>query len=163
FAEGGGAMSGPSRYYEDFADGDVTPPVVRRIEERDVQTFLELLELRVLLFHDDGAARMVGYDRRIAPGPVLLSYAMASIPPSGWLDDSLVGLLRMEGVLFRAACHVGDEVTFTNRFVSKRPGRRPERGYVTFRLTAVNQDGAVLLELDRTFVVKCRLAPAPEP
>jgi acyl dehydratase len=155
-------MCGPSRYYEDFADGDVTPPVIRRIEARDVQTFLDLLELGVPLFHDDGAARVAGYSRRIAPGPVLLSYAMASVVPSGWLDDSLVGLLRMDEVQFRAPCHVGDEVTFTNRFVSKRLGRNPERGCVTLRLTAKNQDGVVVLEFDRTFVVKCRLACAAE-
>jgi acyl dehydratase len=154
-------MSGPSRYYEDFAEGDVTPPVVRRIEARAVETFLELLELRVPLFRDDGAAREAGYARRIAPGPVVLSYAMASVVPSGWLDDSLVGLLRMDEVLFRAPCYVGDEVTFTNRVVSKRPARKPERGHVTLELTAVNQDSVVVLEFDRTFVVKCKNLAQP--
>jgi acyl dehydratase len=154
-------MSGPSRYYEDFAEGEATPPVVRRIEAPAVATFLELLELRVPLFHDDGAAREAGYSRRIAPGPVVLSYAMASVVPSGWLNDSLIGLLRMDEVLFCAPCYVGDEVTFTNRVVFKRRSSKPERGYVTLRLTAVNQDDVVVLEFERTFVVKCRKNDQP--
>jgi acyl dehydratase len=145
-----------SRYWEDFGAGDATPPVVRTIDAAQVQAFIDLLELDVPLFRQDAAARSVGHARRIAPGPVLLSYAMASLVASGWLADSLIALVRMDGVCFRAPLHVGDCVTFTNRFVSKHPSSKAERGYVTLRLSATNQDGAVLLEFDRTFLVKRR-------
>jgi acyl dehydratase len=145
-----------SRYFEDWNEGDEVPPVDLVIEARAVAGFLELLQLDVPLFHDDAAARAAGHRKRIAPGPVLLSYAMASVVPSGWLSESLIGLLRMDAVEFRRPAYVGDHVRFTNRVVGKRAGGKGDRGAVTLRLCAVNQDGDALLGFERTFLVKRR-------
>jgi acyl dehydratase len=145
-----------TRYFEDFCAGDEMPAVEQQIDERAVAAFVDLLQLDVPLFHDDGAARAVGYQRRIAPSPVVLSYAMASVVPSGWLSGSLIGLLRMDEVAFKHPVYVGDRVRFTNGFVRKRESSKRDRGSVTLRLVATNQDGVVLVEFDRTFVVKRR-------
>jgi acyl dehydratase len=152
-------MDSGARYFEDWSAGDILPPVEREIDERAVGAFLELLQLDVPLFRDDHAARAAGHQRRIAPGPVLLSYAMASVVPSGWLSGSLIGLLRMDAVEFKHPLYVGDRVRFTNHFVSKRASGKRDRGAVTLRLVATNQDGVALLEFERTFLVKCRVKP----
>jgi acyl dehydratase len=149
-------MESRARYFEDWSVGDVVPPVEREIDERAVAAFLDLLQLDVPLFRDDRAARAAGHKRRIAPGPVLLSYAMASVVPSGWLAESLIGLLRMDAVEFKRPLYVGDCVRFTNHFVSKRASGKRDRGSVTLRLIATNQDGVTLLEFERTFLVKRR-------
>jgi acyl dehydratase len=149
-------MDSRARYFEDWSAGDAMPPVEQEIDERAVASFIDLLQLDVPLFHDDGAARAVGYQRRIAPSPVLLSYAMASVIPSGWLSGSLIGLLRMDAIEFKHPLYVGDRVRFTNEFVTKRASGTGKRGSVTLRLVATNQDGVTLLEFDRTFLVKRR-------
>jgi acyl dehydratase len=149
-------MESCSRYFEDWREGDEMPPVERVIEAREVTAFLELLELDVPLFLDDDAARAAGHRRRIAPGPVLLSYAMASVVPSGWLQGSLIALLRMDAVEFKRPVYVGDRVRFENRVVAKRGSERSDRGSVTLRLSATNQDGDALLGFERTFLVKRR-------
>jgi acyl dehydratase len=148
-----------ARYFEDWNAGDVLPPVEREIDEHAVAAFLDLLELDLPLFRDDGAARAAGHQRRIAPGPVLLSYAMASVAPSGWLAGSLIGLLRMDAVEFKHPLYVGDRVRFDNHFVSKRASAKRDRGAVTLRLVATNQDGVALLQFERTFLVKRREEP----
>jgi acyl dehydratase len=149
-------MDGQSRYYEDWSEDDELPPVERVIEPGDVAAFIDLLHLDVPLFHDDAAAQAAGHQRRIAPGPVLLSYAMASVVPSGWLAESLIGLVRMDAVEFKRPAYVGDRVRFTNRFVAKRRCQRADRGAVTLRLRATNADGDALLGFERTFLVKRR-------
>jgi acyl dehydratase len=145
-----------ARYFDDWSEGDMLPPVEYEIDERAVATFIELLQLDVPLFHDDGAARAIGYERRIAPSPILLSYAMVSVIPSGWLSGSLIGLVAMDAVTFKRPLYVGDRVRFTNHFIKKRESSKHHRGSVTLRLVATNQDGVVLLEFERTFLVKCR-------
>ena len=147
---------GESRFFEDFCAGDATPPVEHHVDQRLVAGFVDLLRLDVPLFRDDRAARAAGHQRRIAPGPVLLSLAMASVVPSGWLDESLIALVRMDAVEFRHPLHAGDRVRFTNHFVAKRTVARPDRGLVTLRLVATNQDGTVLMEFLRTFLLKRR-------
>jgi acyl dehydratase len=149
-----------ARYFEDWGEGDILPPVEQEIDGRAVATFIDLLQLDVPLFHDDGAARAIGYQRRIAPSPILLSYAMASVIPSGWLSGSLIGLVAMDAVTFKRPLYVGDRVRFTNHFVKKRESSKHDRGSVTLHLVATNQDGVVLLEFDRTFLVKRRAVAA---
>ena len=149
-------MAATGRYYEDFNVGDQAPPVVRTIEADQIRKFIELLEVTQPLFHDEEVARAAGHRGVIAPGPVLLSYALGSLSPSGWTRGTAIGLFGVDGVRFKKPLYAGDQVTITNEVVAKRLSGKPGRGYVSFAVRATNQDGDLLLQCERTVLVKTR-------
>ena len=150
------AETAPGRYFEDFQVGDQAPPVERTIEAAEIRQFIDLLGLTQPLFTDDETARAAGHRGVIAPGPVLLSYALGSLSPSGWTKGTTIGLFGVDGARFKRPLYAGDRVTITNQVVSKRASGKPGRGYVTFHVQATNQDGEILLQCERTILVKSR-------
>lgn len=147
-----------ARYFEDFQIGDQAPIVERTIEAEDIRRFIEFLGLDQPLFTDPNVARSAGHRGVIAPGPILLSLALASLSPSGWTKGTAIGLFGIDGARFKRPLYAGDRVSITNQVVSKRESSKGGRGYVTFHVRATNQEGEVLLDCERTVLVKSRPA-----
>lgn len=151
-------MADNPRYFEDFSIGDEAPPVVRKITADQIRTFMEMIEVNQPLFTDPEVARAAGHKDVIAPGPVLLSLALGSLSPSGWTKGTAIGLFAVDGARFKKPVYAGDEVTISNTVVSMRPSGKGGRGYVTFHVQAKNQNDEVLLDCERTVLVKARPA-----
>lgn len=153
-------MTDQPRYFEDFAIGDQAPPVVRTFDAAQIRQFAELIEVHQPLFFDEAVAQAAGHRGVISPGPVILSHALASLGPSGWTRGTAIGLFGVDGVRFKKPLYAGDTVTFTNEVVSKRLSGKPGRGYVSFAVRATNQADQLLLQCERTVLVKTRPATA---
>lgn len=124
----------------------------RTITDAEVALLPAIMGAVSPLFHDEVAARDSRLGRRVLYGPALLGIAIASTEPI--LHDVALGLVALTDVRFRRPVGVGDTVTATITVREVKP--RPEKAgdFVVLRDEVHNQDGELVLEFQRTVMVR---------
>ena len=132
--------------------GDTSPPASREIAATDIAEYCGAARYENLVYTNQPAARETGLPGIVAPPAMVLAFAPprlsdlagargCSLPPN--LSQNPVGItLRFQGIL---VSH-GDTITAQTRLTAKeeRDGIR----YLTFTITAHNQDGHLVAEYD---------------
>ncbi len=131
----------------------ITP--ARRIAETDLDAFLRISGLHLPLFESDAAARKIGHQRRLVPGPLILSVAMGLVREVGWFDH-VVAVLQFEGLTFKRSVHPGDSVRAGITVKRKRPTRNPHRGLVVLGYDVMDQEDHSVLSTDGTYLMQTR-------
>lgn len=132
--------------------GDTSPPAARDISDTDIAEYCGAARYENLVYTNQPAARETGLPGIVAPPAMVLAFAPPrladlagargfSLPPD--LPQNPVGLnLRFQGVM---VSH-GDTITAQTRLTA-REERRGSR-YLTFTITAHNQNGELVAEYD---------------
>ncbi|HQY93522.1 MaoC family dehydratase [Caldilinea sp.] len=147
-------MSG--RYFEDLTIGDVIEhSLARTITEMDNVLFSALtMNTQPLHLNEDYAQRHSEFGRRIVNGIFTLGLAVGITVPE-LTEGTLVANLGYARVLHPHPMFHGDTLYMTTEIVEKRDSRsRPSQGIVRFRHTGRNQDGVVVIEFERTALMK---------
>lgn len=137
------------RYFEDHRIGDkfVTPS--RTITETDIVLFAGLTSDYNALHTDQAYAVKSVFKGRVAHGMLTLSIVMGLISRLGLGEGTMVALVGIDDVRFRAPVRIGDTLKCTTTVISKKGVSNPKHGLVTFRQEAQNQDDKVVLTFQR--------------
>lgn len=146
----------PGRYFEDLKVGDViehTPG--RTITEMDNVLFSALtMNTQPLHINEDYASKHSEFGRRIVNGIFTLGLAVGITVPE-LTEGTLVANLGYAHVVHPHPMFHGDTLYMTTEVVEKRDSRsRPSQGIVHFRHVGRNQDGVVVIEFERTALMK---------
>ena len=151
------------KYYEDLEIGTVIQHSAgRTITEMDNVLFSALtMNTQPLHLNEDFCAKNTKFGKRIVNGIFTLGLAVGiSIPEL--TEGTIVANLSYETVRHPHPLFHGDTLYVESQILEKRPSRsKPDRGIVRFRHVGRNQDGVVVIELERTtLVLKRPVKPA---
>lgn len=149
------------RFYEDFEVGDIyRHRLGRTISEVD-NTWFTLLTMNTNSSHFN-----VEYAKRMEFGKLLVNSAFTLALVAGLsvsdLSENAVANLGWGEITLPHPVHVGDTLYAESEVLEKRESRsRPHAGIVKVKTRGLNQDGIVVIEYTRTFMVYKRdAAPA---
>jgi itaconyl-CoA hydratase len=151
----------PGRYFEDFTIGDViTHSLGRTITETDNVLFSALtMNTQPLHLNEDYAQKHSEFGRRIVNGIFTLGLAVGISVPE-LTEGTLVANLGYDNVRHPHPMFHGDTLYVETEVLETRASRsRPDQGIVRFRHTGRNQDGVVVLQFERTALMKRRTPP----
>ena len=139
------------KYFEELAVGDEFTSSRRTISEADIVIFTSICGLLNPLFTDEEFAKEKGFGARVAPGPLIIAYAM------GLTDElafgTIVAALGVNNARFTAPLKPGDTISVKTTVTDKRESTsRPDRGPVTLRHDIYNQRGEQVCTFERTLM-----------
>lgn len=146
----------PGRYFDDLKVGDVIEHTLgRTITEMDNVLFCALtLNTQPLHINEDYASKHSEFGRRIVNGVFTLGLAVGITVPE-LTEGTLVANLGYERVVHPHPMFHGDTLYITTEVLEKRDSRsRPSQGIVRFRHIGRNQDGVVVIEFERTALIR---------
>jgi len=133
--------------FEDYQVGDRfrTPTGVAFTEE-GIMAFARQFDPQ--RFHlDRAAAEASPFGGIVAPGLHTLSAGWGHIVGAGFLGDHALGAPGMTDVRWLRPVRPGDRLTIEAEVLETRASAsKPDRGYVTFRITMIGEDGAAAME-----------------
>ena len=132
--------------------GDAGPPALREVADTDIADYCGAARYENLVYTNQPAARETGLPGIVAPPAMVLAFARpqlaevatargCALPDSVSLNPVAVAI-RFQGTLVTP----GDTITSHTRLAAKeeRAGNR----YLTFTITAHNQNGELVAEYD---------------
>ncbi|PSQ01617.1 molybdenum cofactor biosynthesis protein [Halobacteriales archaeon QS_5_70_17] len=140
----------PGLYYEEFEVGEtIEHERTRTVSESDNQRFCDMTMNQQPLHLDAEFAGDTEFGERIVNGLYTMSLAVGvSIPET--TDGTIVANLSYDGVEHPAPVFHGDTISARSTVTDKRETSDGERGVVTMRVEAFNQDGDLVCEFERT-------------
>ena len=148
----------PGRFFDDLTVGDVIQhSLARTITEMDNVLFTALtMNTQPLHLNEDYAQKHSEFGRRIVNGIFTLGLAVGITVPE-LTEGTLVANLGYEHVVHPHPMFHGDTLYMTTEVIEKRDSRsRPTQGIVRFRHVGRNQEGVVVIEFERTALLKKR-------
>ncbi|WP_122089112.1 MaoC family dehydratase [Halalkalicoccus subterraneus] len=137
-------------YYEDVTVGETIEHEKRRtVSEADNQRFCDMTMNQQPLHLDSAFAAESQFGERIVNGLYTMSLAVGlSIPET--TDGTIVANLSYDDVSHPAPVFHGDTIHARSTVTEKRETSDGERGVVTMRVEAFNQDDDLVCEFERT-------------
>lgn len=146
----------PGRFFDDLTVGDlIQHSLARTITEMDNVLFTALtMNTQPLHLNEDYAQKHSEFGRRIVNGIFTLGLAVGITVPE-LTEGTLVANLGYERVVHPHPMFHGDTLYMATEVIDKRDSRsRPSQGIVRFRHIGRNQDGVVVIEFERTALMK---------
>ncbi len=146
----------PGRFFDDLTVGDlIQHSLARTITEMDNVLFTALtMNTQPLHLNEDYAQKHSEFGRRIVNGIFTLGLAVGITVPE-LTEGTLVANLGYERVVHPHPMFHGDTLYMATEVIDKRDSRsRPNQGIVRFRHIGRNQDGVVVIEFERTALMK---------
>jgi acyl dehydratase len=147
------------KYFNDLAVGDVIQHSLgRTITETDNVLFSSLtMNTQPLHLNEDFARKQSRFGRRIVNGVFTLGLAVG-LTVAELTEGTIVANLSYEKVLYPHPLFHGDTLYVESEVIAMRESRsNPDQGIVTFRHIGRNQDGVVVIELQRSVLMLKRL------
>jgi acyl dehydratase len=142
-------------FYEDMSVGRKFISETRSLSPGEFDGFARLTGDLNRLHTDDSYAKNTIFRGRVAHGLLVLSVALGLWYGMDLTRDSLVALLGINRVAFRAPVRPGDKLRLISKVQSRRPsGSRPEAGIVILKDMVAGEKGETLLEFERVLLVK---------
>jgi acyl dehydratase len=141
----------PGKYYEDLEVGQlIRHPTGRTVTEMDNILFSALtMNNQPLHLNEDFAAK-TEFGRRIVNG-IFTFGLVVGLSVADLTDGTIIANLGYENIRHPAPVFHGDTIYAETEVLEKRDSQsRPNAGIVRLRQTGRNQDGAVVVELERT-------------
>lgn len=145
-------MSG--KYFEDFNIGDkfVTPG--RTVTEGAIATMVGLGGFVHPLFNDEEYAKTTIFGGRIAPGRLTLFFMGGLEEQLGIYEGTLVALVGLDKIRFRAPVRPGDTLRVEMEVTDKKESSKPDRGLIVHKSICRNQRGETVAETEASHLVK---------
>ncbi|WP_395298458.1 MaoC family dehydratase [Kitasatospora hibisci] len=139
--------------YEDFVPGEVVEHRPGRTITMNDNTWSSLLCLNQHPLHIDAVyAEQTRFKRILVSS--LVTFGIVNGMTVSSISAKCVANLGWDKVRMTAPVFVGDTLYATTRILTKRESAtRPGEGIVTVHTTGLNQDGASVIEFERTILV----------
>jgi acyl dehydratase len=154
------AIESTTLYFDDLDAGARFETAGRTVTEGDIVAFAGLSGDFNSLHMDAEVAATTPHGQRIAHGLLVLSIVSGlstRLPLMKLIEKAILGLAGLECRWLRPA-FIGDTLHVVVEIVAKEPGRKPDRGTLVMKRTAVNQHGETVMESTWRIVLKTRPA-----
>jgi itaconyl-CoA hydratase len=141
----------PGKYYEELEIGQrFRHPLGRTVGEMDNTLFCALtMNTQPLHINEDFAAK-TQFGRRIVNGIFTLGLVVG-LSVNELTEGTILANLGYERVVHPNPVFHGDTIYAETEILEKRESRsRPDCGIVRLKQTGINQDGIIVVELERT-------------
>ncbi len=150
-------ITGDSNYFEDFNVGDtLVHQRGRTITEADNHMFTSLvMNTAELHFNQnlvDKEPETYYNARRVVYGGVVLAFAVGLASQD--TSENAIAELEMDNGRHTNPVFHGDTIYAESTVMEKRDADRPDAGVVKFKLQGKKPDGTVVVEIERTVLVK---------
>lgn len=142
------------KYFEEFAVGDKYRSDGRTITTADIVMFATLIGAQSPQFLDEEYGKKSPLGSRVAPGPLGLSFALASTEPI--LAGTLIALLGIHSVRYHQPILPNDTIANEFEIFATRATAKPGRGIISIRNKVVNQRGEMILAFEHQLLIKSR-------
>ena len=159
------------RVYEDFEVGDIYEhPLGRTVLSSDNIWFTLLTQNTNPVHFDHAYASRTEFGRPLVNSTLTL--ALVTGQSVSDLSQNAVANLGWDEIRLPSPVFEGDTIYSRSEVLEKRESRsRPNAGIVRVKTTGVNQEGVVVIEFKRTFMVyrrghvpsETRMRPTPKP
>ena len=141
----------PGRYFDDLQKGQSFDHAVgRTVTEADNVLFCSLTMNTQPLHLDAAFAAASPFGKRVVNGLLTLSLVVG-MTVRDLTEGTIVANLSYDRVVHPAPVFLGDTLRATTEVLDLRPSKsRPDRGVVRLLHRGVNQDGVVVVEVERT-------------
>lgn len=153
-------IEGTTLYFDDLNVGDRFQTAGRTITEADIVSFAGLSGDFNALHTDAEFAVTTPHGQRIAHGLLVLAIASGlatRLPLMKLMEKAILALAGLECKWLRPT-FIGDTIHVVMEIQGKEPGRKPDRGTVVFKRSAVNQRGETVMESVWRLVLRTRPA-----
>ena len=141
-------------YYEDMLVGKRFVSEPRTLKSTEIDSFAKLTGDMNRLHVDEDYAKRTIFRGRIAHGLLILSMATGLWFDMNLTRDSVVALLAIKSVTFRAPVHPGDRFHLVSTVRSRRPSQsKPDAGIVTLHDVIEDENGNRILDFERVLLV----------
>ena len=150
-------ITGDSNYFEDFNVGDtLVHQRGRTITEADNHMFTSLvMNTAELHFNQnlvDKEPETYYNARRVVYGGVVLAFAVGLASQD--TSENAIAEVEMDNGRHTNPVFHGDTIYAESTVLEKRDADRPDAGIVKFKLEGKKPDGTVVVEIERTVLVK---------
>lgn len=147
-----------SRYFEDWTEGEAVETRGATITESQIVDFAMLYDPQPM--HIDKTFAETGpFDGLIASGFQTLAVGFRLFYDLGYLVESNIVGVGLEELRWTAPVHAGDTLRCRVEVLELKASRsKPDRGSMTFKLTAFNQHGTDVMSFRSICVLKKRAA-----
>ena len=156
------SLTGDHGYFEDFEAGQVMRHARGKTvcEQDNVGITLQVMNTAEGHFNEDlmqrSAARRPGWNRRVQFGGVTIAMVIGlAMQDTG---ENALAELGLDKVRLKAPVFHGDTLYAYTEVLRVSPGERDDAGIVKFRHYGVNQKDEVVLEGERTVLIRKRPA-----
>ena len=148
-------LTGDGNYFEDFTPGDVMHHVRgKTVGEIDNVMITNLVMNTASAHFDVEAAKEMGFPERISFGGVNISLVIGLAAED--TAENALEELGMDKISLKNPVFHGDTLTAYTEVLDVNQGDRDDAGVVRFRHWGVNQNGKVVMEAERTALIKKR-------
>ena len=144
-------------FFEEFEVDKIIESRSRVVTGTDIDLFTAMTGAVNPLFLSDETAQKAGQPARLTPGPLLFSFTIGLCYQAG-VFDHVIAMAGVKEMRFMSPVHPGDIITASATPLEKRPSKKPDRGVVVLRHELKNQEGAVVLSADVTYLMGTRQA-----
>jgi itaconyl-CoA hydratase len=150
-------ITGDSNYFEDFNVGDtLVHQRGRTITEADNHMFTSLVmntaELHFNQHLVDKEPETYYSARRVVYGGVVLAFTVGLASQD--TSENAIAELEMDNGRHTNPVFHGDTIYAESTVMDKRDAERPDAGIVKFKLQGKKPDGTVVVEIERTVLIK---------
>ncbi|MGH7779324.1 MAG: MaoC family dehydratase [Candidatus Binataceae bacterium] len=151
------SITGDNSYYEDFTVGDTLEHQRgRTITEADNHIFTSMvMNTAELHFNQnlvDKDPKTYYGGRRVVYGGVVLAFTVGLASED--TSENAIAEVEMDNGRHTNPVFHGDTIYSRSTVLEKRDSDRPDAGLVKFKLEGYKPDGTVVVEIDRTVLVK---------
>ncbi len=133
------------KYFDDWTEGEEWVTPTRTITETDVVMFAAMTGDYNELHTSAEVTRKNQFGQRIAHGLLGLSVSHGLLFRTGYLDQTAIAFLNVDGWKFQAPIFFGDTIRVRFKVVEKKASAsKPDRGVITLYLEILNQDDQVV-------------------
>ncbi|MEM2238054.1 MAG: MaoC/PaaZ C-terminal domain-containing protein [Candidatus Caldarchaeum sp.] len=140
-------------FYEDFQPGQVFKTNSRTVTATDIELFTSLTWAVNPLFLSEQYARERGFSTRIAPGALVIAFAIGLLYQTG-IFDHIIALAGIEKLAFKSPTHMGDVIAAKASVAEKRETQTVDRGLVKLHVQCLNLSrNTTAFEAEMVFVM----------
>lgn len=153
-------LPGPTGlFFEDLEVGDEAQTASRTITEADIVNFMGVSGVFEELHMSTEYIRKHSiFGKRVSPGPLTFIVAEGLAVQLGMIHHTGMALLGIDNMRYPKPTFCGDTIHVKIVVTGKKETSKPDRGVVTFAHTVFNQNGEVVLKMDKTRMLRRRPA-----
>jgi len=143
------------KYFEELKIGNKFETLSRTVTETDIVNFVAFMGAYEELFISIEYIKKESiFKKRVAPGPLIFTYAEGLGVISGFWEHTGIAILGVDEMRMLAPVECGDTIRVEIEVVDLRESKKPDRGIVITKHRVRNQRDEIVMTYSTTHLVR---------